>query len=340
MKKKRLKDIGEKEIIKNFIKPLFNPEGIRDLVGDDCAVVDVVGKSRVCLSTDRVPADLISFKLNIIDYFGLGYYLAILNISDIVASGARPVGLLLTLAFPEDFLIEDFQQLLQGVKKACDEVQCNILGGDLSNAAEMSISATSVGLANADQILYRSGTQDGDYVYCSDYLGLTSTAFAYFLEARPNGLQLSSDDETLLQNQFRKPRARVGLSKKLANSSMRITCMDNTDGIGQTLSELSEINRMRMVVRMDALPIHPISEKVAAYLDRNILDIILGAGADFQLLGTIEQKLERTETEDFISNGLRIVGYAMPGSGVWVQDESGQLREHLVSGWNYYTKSK
>lgn len=334
----RLKDIGEKEIIKRYIKPLFNPLGIRDLVGDDCAVIDISGKSKICISTDRVPADLISFKLGIIDYFGLGYYLAVLNISDIVSSGARPLGLLLTLAFQEDFFVMDFVQLLMGVKKACEEYNCEIIGGDLSNSTEMSISATSVGLANTEQILYRSSAMQGDYVYCSDYLGLTSTAFAYFLEAKPNGLKLLEEDEVLLKNQFRKPHVNIGLSARLAGDSFRVTCMDNTDGIGQSLLELSEINDMCFVLSSNSLPIHPISRKVADYLGRSIFDIALGAGADFQLVGTIEPSLVPIEIENIIGNGLHIIGHTMQGKGVCIQDKDGNISEHKVSGWNYYTK--
>jgi thiamine-monophosphate kinase len=332
----RLKDIGEKEIIRRYIKPLFNPLGMKDLVGDDCAIVDVSGKTRVCLSTDRVPADLISFKLGIIDYFGIGYYLVILNISDIVSSGAYPIGLLLTLAFQENFLLEDFKQFLMGVKKACDEYKCNIIGGDLSNSSEMSISATSVGLANSAQILYRSGAYIGDYVFCSDFLGITATAFAYFLEAHPKGLNLSHTDEAILKDQFRKPYARISLSESLAHSELRVTCMDNTDGVGQSLLELSEINNMSMILLSDKIPIHPISKLVAEYLEKDIVDIALGAGADFQLIGTIQSNLIPKETENRIGNELRVIGYTKPGNGVYIQDEAGCLTEHNVTGWNYY----
>lgn len=133
----RLRDLGEKEVIKSIIRPLFNPHNDLGLVGDDCAVLKPESMDEICISTDRVPADLISFKLGIIDYFGLGYYLAVLNISDIAASGALPWGLMLTLAFDEDFLLDNFISLLECVKKACDTYDCQVLGGDLSNSPEM-----------------------------------------------------------------------------------------------------------------------------------------------------------------------------------------------------------
>ena len=71
----KLRDIGEKEIIRSIIKPMFNPKGILGGVGDDCAVLDVGNGKSICVSTDRVPADLISFKLGLINHYQLGYYL-------------------------------------------------------------------------------------------------------------------------------------------------------------------------------------------------------------------------------------------------------------------------
>ena len=72
MKAKTLRELGEKELIRSVIKPLFNPKNERGLAGDDCAVIDVGHDMAICVSTDRVPADLTSFKLGLINHFELG----------------------------------------------------------------------------------------------------------------------------------------------------------------------------------------------------------------------------------------------------------------------------
>src|SRR4051794_35339442 len=106
----RISEIGEKRLISEFVHPLFNANDDPSGVGDDCAMLEA--ETDVFLfSTDRVPADLIAFRLGILDYEGLGKYLAYLNISDIAACGGRPVGLLLNLGLPRDFLYEDFKLL-------------------------------------------------------------------------------------------------------------------------------------------------------------------------------------------------------------------------------------
>src|SRR5262249_49684969 len=104
--RKTIADVGEKELIRSTIKPLLNPTDDHNSIGDDCAAIPIRAGSLACISTDRVPADLISFRLGIISHRGLGNYLAILNLSDIAAMGAEPVGLLLNLALPSNTSVE------------------------------------------------------------------------------------------------------------------------------------------------------------------------------------------------------------------------------------------
>ncbi len=96
-------------------------------------------------STDRVPADLISFRLGIIDYYGLGRYLAWLNISDIIACGGRPLALLLNVGLPSDLAYDDFKALCMGFGETAAQYDCKVSGGDISSSKELSISATSIG---------------------------------------------------------------------------------------------------------------------------------------------------------------------------------------------------
>lgn len=338
-----LKELGEKRLIAEFIIPLINPNGESALAGDDCAVIDL-GELSVCISTDRVPSDLVSFKLGIINYHELGYYLAILNISDILASGARPLGILLNLAFPPNFEIAHFEEIMRGAKLACEHYSCNILGGDLSDSAEMNLVATSIGVAKTAEVLFRKGASDRDFVYCSDYVGLTPTAFAYFREAKEQGLVLSEEDEKILASVFRFPSLRSELSKTLAELKPRynIICMDNTDGAYQTLHEIGLLNNIGVELDAHLIPVHPLSYKVADFLQKDIFDLIFSAGADFRLIGTVDRTINTGAMEMIKSKKLVVIGEvikdAIHGSVILRDDQS--KREIVASGWNYYSDSK
>src|ERR1035438_1065322 len=141
-----LSDVGEKALIRDFIKPLFNSSDDPAGVGDDCAMVPF-GDEVALLSTDRVPSDLTAFKLGILDFFGLGDYLARLNLSDIAACGGTAVGLLLNLGLPSDIGYDDVLSLCRGFGSCAEKHGATVLGGDITSACELSISATSIGRA-------------------------------------------------------------------------------------------------------------------------------------------------------------------------------------------------
>src|SRR5687768_13186129 len=103
-------DIGEKALIRNFIRPYFNKTDDPSGVGDDCGMA-TFGDEVGLFSTDRIPSDLTGFRLGILDFRGLGDYLARLNLSDIAACGGRPVGLLLNLGLPNAITIQDVEAL-------------------------------------------------------------------------------------------------------------------------------------------------------------------------------------------------------------------------------------
>lgn len=164
--RQRLSEVGEKALIRDFIKPFFNIADDPAGVGDDCAMV-AFGNEVALLSTDRVPSDLTAFRLGILDYTGMGDYLARLNLSDIAACGGNPAGLLLNLGLPPDIAYDDVQAICRGFESCARRHGAPVLGGDITSACELSISATSIGRAVRQQVLTRRGARPGDSVFVS-----------------------------------------------------------------------------------------------------------------------------------------------------------------------------
>lgn len=123
----RISEIGEKSLIRDFIKPFFNSVDDPAGVGDDCAMV-TFGDEIALISTDRVPSDLTAFKLGILDFQGLGDYLARLNLSEIAACGGQAVGLLLNLGLPNDIAYEDVRALCRGFRDCASRHGATVLG--------------------------------------------------------------------------------------------------------------------------------------------------------------------------------------------------------------------
>jgi thiamine-monophosphate kinase len=327
---------GEKRLIAEFIRPLFNRENRIGGVGDDCAMLDLGDKRLLLLSTDRVPADLTAFRLGILDYRGLGRYLACLNLSDIAACGGKPQALLLNLGMPGDLRYSDFQELCRGFGDLAAEFKCQVLGGDMTHSDTLSISATCVGVVQANQVLTRRGARPGDSIFLSAPPGLTPAAFAAYLRTTPARCGLSGVDVEKLRRQFTAVRPRFDLSHQLVETNACSSCMDNTDGIGQSLSELAAESGAAFVVDSASLKLAPLVKAIAAATDNDPLELAFASGADFSLVGTLRGRWSASALDALgLGNSLHLIGSVEAGKGVWLSKDGG--REPLkFSGWNYF----
>ncbi len=330
--KRLISDVGEKSLIRDFIKPFFNADDDPCGVGDDCAMIRI-GETMVLLSTDRVPADLTAFRLGILDFRGLGDYLARLNLSDIVACGGRPAALLLNLGLPATLEYDNVTAICAGFRDRAEAHQCKVLGGDITSSLELSVSATSIGTVQADRVLRRRGAQPGDSVFISRPPGMTPAAFEYFL-GQPKH-ELPKADVDRLREQFSTMAPMVELGEQLGHSGLCTSCMDNTDGIGQSLAELAEASRVSFIIEEKLIVIPEIVAKVANLRDKEPLDFLFNGGADFSLIGTLRGDWNSNMATAQFGPSLRIIGRVAEGEGLLLK-RGDDAQELCFKGWNYF----
>jgi len=321
--------LGEKRLLAEVILPRVNPNRDPHLAGDDSAVLDIPDGSAVCISTDRVPWDLTAYSLKLMSEFDLGYYLAVLNLSDIAAMGGVPIGLLLNIAVPSDFPVDYLTSIVDGAVAAANQNHCGIIGGDLSDSVEPSLCATSIGFTRQNAALLRYGSEPGDAIYMTRPFGLCATAFRYFREAKPQGMQLDSGDEANLRSALVRPVPQLQVGKALAQRKLRITAMDNTDGLSQSLAELATINGKRFMLDARLIPVNPITASVADFLQEDPIHLGTGPGADMNLVGTVSDPSLIDEM-----NMIRI-GVVQEGKGVSIATDTG-VQPLPLNGWEYF----
>lgn len=323
--------VGEKRVIREFIKPLFNNADDPAGVGDDCAMVTFGGECAL-LSTDRVPSDLTAFKYGILDFQGLGDYLARLNLSDIAACGGQAVGLLLNLGLPDNTSYEDVRALCHGFGSCAQRHEAVVLGGDITSASELSISATSIGRVLRTHVLSRRGANVGDSIFVSRPLGLTPAALHVLLAQLES--RLPTDAVSLLQRQFTSMEPMLSLGRVLSTSGYCSACMDNTDGVGQSLTELSEASKRAFIIQAASLNIPSTVSNLCSIIGSSPIDMIFDGGADFSLVGTLRGKWSSERASEVFESPLEIIGFVEEGEGVWLERDE---RQPLAfKGWNYF----
>ena len=297
-----VKDLGEKRIIKEIIKPIANDDELIG-IGDDAAMVDIPPGHKIIVSTDKIPEDLLALQLGLMNPKEHGRYLAVANISDVVAMGAKPTSLLVTAALPNDFKVTYLKDFFEGVVEGCKEYDVKLVGGDLGWATSAMFSATSIGHVFPDKVIKRSTIKNNDLLFVSNEIGLFGSALIYYIVAKPNGLDLSNKEEEILRNSLCKPKIPLNIVKKLVESKVCTSLMDITDGVGMSVIELSNASKINFIIDEGKLPINPITKKIASFLKIDYLDIVFGIGLDLEVMGT-------TSTNDKEISGISHIGIA------------------------------
>jgi thiamine-monophosphate kinase len=107
----------------------------------------------------------------------MGYKSVVVNVSDLSSMGADNIGFLLNLAVPKDTLLDDFDDLICGVIKACDDHDIPLIGGDTNQSNEIILSGTALGQVDKDKVLMKYGFKPGDLVCITGELGLAALGF-------------------------------------------------------------------------------------------------------------------------------------------------------------------
>ncbi|WP_206168425.1 thiamine-phosphate kinase [Veillonella sp. CHU740] len=294
-------------------------------VGDDCAVYDTPRDVDQLVSTDMM-VEGIHFSDSTTAPFDVGYRLGAANISDIAAMGGTPRHMVVSIAVPKGRDTSYVEEVYNGLRHICADYDVNIIGGDtVSTEGPFVISATVFGDVPTNQSVLRSGAQDGDVVFITNYLGLSYVGLHSLLEG--------SEDYPVSQSVHQRPIPHVEcgiIARDLGATSMN----DISDGLSSELNEIAKASQVTIYIDENTLPIHP---EVQAYCESHHMSPYLPmwtGGEDFQLVGTIlADKAEELPTDTFT-----IIGCIKAGSAQVLVDRDGQWVTVEPKGYNHLSK--
>jgi len=113
--------------------------------------------------------------------------------------------------------------------------------------------------------------------------------------------------------------------------------MDNTDGTGNTLEELSIASNKSFIVEEGKINIPNIVYKIADSVSENPIKMAFGAGADFSLIGTIKKPQDMGEIEALYGPDFQIIGHVGNGKGVYLEEKDKSFVPLQFSRWNYFS---
>ncbi|MCR4427808.1 MAG: AIR synthase family protein [Caldiserica bacterium] len=136
--------------------------------GEDTSIIDL-GDELCVLSTDPITGTSKE----------IGWLAVHISVNDIAASGAEPLGILLTVLLPSGFPSEEIENLMKEASSAAESLGIEILGGHTEYTPYLPqpiIVGTAVGKVPRGRYLSTKGAQPGDSLFVSKALALEGTA--------------------------------------------------------------------------------------------------------------------------------------------------------------------
>jgi thiamine-monophosphate kinase len=210
-------------------------------VGDDAAVLEVPPGERLVVSTDASVED-VHFRRAWLAASEIGWRAATSALSDLAAMGARPLGVLLTLAVPASWR-DALGALADGVGEAVRAADTVIVGGDLTGGRELALTVTVLGAAARP--VTRDGARAGDALWVTGRLGGPRRALAALLSGATPG----PGDRT----RFARPAARLAEGRWLAAHGAS-AMIDVSDGLLADLGHVAAASGARLVLDAALVP--------------------------------------------------------------------------------------
>lgn len=251
-------------------------------VGDDAAVLRPAGK--VVVTTDMLVED-VDFRRRWASWRDVGHKAAAVNLSDLAAMGATPVGLTAALAARSHELASDMLELLSACHKAGSAHGAPLVGGDLSETTgPLVLSVTALGFAPPRPLL-RGRARVGDSIVVTGALG-AAAAGLQLLEAPALCAGLPKQLVKALVNRQLRPRPRLAAAQALVASGTVRSMADVSDGLLKDVAHLLP-KGLGATLDAQALPLAPGVAAVAHAIGRSPLELALSGGEDFELVWAV-----------------------------------------------------
>lgn len=287
-------------------------------LADDAAVLEFAGRSLV-LTHDMLiegvhylpgdPPGDVAWKL-----------LAV-NLSDLAAKGARPLGILLGYSLGEDEWDEAF---VAGFGTALSAFGLPLLGGDtVRGKGPRTLALTAIGEAQGP-VPSRAGGRAGDHLWVSGTIGDAGAGL--------RGLRGEIASDPFLTERYRNPRPRVEAGQSLA--PLVGAMLDVSDGLLIDASRLAEASGVSAEIDLASLPL---SQALLA-ASGDSLDARLAAataGDDYELLFAAAPRFaaDILALQDQLGLPLSRIGTLVEGSGLRLTDSGKPVPLPSRLGW-------
>ena len=312
--------LNENEIINIFQTKLGN----KKFVSEDVEKF-TLGKTKIIAKIDTmVQSTDIPQKMELSDAARKSI---IACVSDFASKGVKPQYGIISINLPKSISKKEVKDIAKGFKKACEEYEISIVGGDTNEGKEIVFNICILG--NSNQIITRKGANEKDVIFTTGPFGYTSVGLDILLNNKKKTSTLIKKSIKTVTNP--KPRLNYGLKNKKYFTS----AMDSSDGLSTTLNEMSKQSKKKFIINKI-----PIDTNLNNYLKKQNKDLnkaVFHGGEEYEFVFTIPSKYKKIiiKNAKLLKTPIIEIGYVTFGKGVYLEDKGKKIRLKDL-GWKHF----
>ncbi len=323
--------MDEFEFISGMLAGLAGPEGLG--LQDDGALWSPPKGRQAVISMDTLLED-VHFPKGQFDR-RLAEKLLAVNVSDLTAKAAEPLGYFLSMSLDERVGTNALSEFCIGLAAAQKRYGVRLWGGDTTRSkAGISLTVTLIGTVENGKMLRRNGARPGDILCVSGTVG-----DAYLgLQCIKGCMNAAQAKTRFWLEAYHTPHPPYELRTSLGKYAS--SALDISDGLIADAGHLAEVSGVGLDIYLTTIPLSSDTSGWLLCQDDHIeaRTQLATGGDDYQVLLTIKPSRLPKLQKQAKQNGLKLttIGKVIKGQGVRCLDSIGQEIPIKKSGYTHF----
>jgi len=314
---------AEDRLIATYFRPLAAHPGAFDLADDAAAIAPPPGCDLV-LTADGVVSGVHFFPDDPAD--AVARKALRINLSDLAAKGATPLGFLLSIGLPSGLRADWLKSFARGLGEDAGHYGCPLLGGDTDRSpGAITIYIAALGTVPHGGMVRRKGAQPGDVVIATGTIGDAALGLLLRRDAAAAGRwRLNAATRDHLLGRYLLPQPRTAMAPALRRHAN--AAIDVSDGLAGDLAKLCRVSAVGADVAISDVPLSAAARHAAA-AEPTLIETILTGGDDFEVIATVAPDRLEALRQEAAAAGVPItrIGTIEAGQGARFRRSDGRV---------------
>lgn len=313
---------GEDRLIARLFEPIARHPGALGLK-DDAAFLHLPAGHKLVMTKDALVAGVHFFPDD--PPASIARKAMRVNLSDLAAKGAEPLGVLLAFAIPPEMDEAALGEFARGIGEDGLLFGAPLMGGDtVRTPGPFTVSITALGSLPAGRMVKRATARPDHAIVVTGTIGDGALGLALRLDPdRPGFAALDAGQRAYLADRYLHPRPRLALASALRAHAR--AAMDVSDGLVGDLAKMLAASNCAGEIEAARVPLSP-AARAAIAAEPALLETALTGGDDYEILAVMDEgDVDAFEAAAIAAGiGATVIGRTLAGEGLVVRGTAGQ----------------